>query len=114
MTTRSRLNSFGYAFKGLLFLIRQEPNMLIHLLVAIVVVITGILKHLGKGQWIAIAFAIGIVWICEAFNTAVELLCDLYSKEYNNTIKMIKDISAAAVLVSSLTAAAVGIIIFFF
>jgi len=88
--------------------------MQIHAVVAIVVIIAGIVRHLSGIQWVAITIAIGLVLICEAFNTSIEMLCDLYTKEYNPTIKMIKDISAAGVLIASLVSVVIGIFVFFF
>ena len=58
-------------------------------------------------------FPIALVWMAEAFNTCIEMLCDLWCKgEYHPQIKRIKDISAAAVLFISIAAAVTGAIIF--
>lgn len=114
LTPRSRYNSFGYALKGLLSLIRQEPNMQIHAAVAIMVIIAGIIRHLSALQWVAISIAIGLVLVCEAFNTGIEMLCDLYTKEYNQSVKMIKDIAAAGVLIASIVSVVIGIFVFLF
>jgi diacylglycerol kinase len=52
------------------------------------------------------------VLVSELFNTAVERLgTDAASGEQRSAIRNIKDISAAAVLVSALTALAIGVII---
>jgi diacylglycerol kinase (ATP) len=110
----SRIKSVAYALQGLRHLLRSEPNMLIHLLATIAVIIAGIVCELGRGEWIAIAIAVGMVWTAEAFNTCIEMLCDLYTKEQNKTIGIIKDISAGAVLVAAITAATIGVIVFFF
>lgn len=88
--------------------------MQIHLAIAIIVIIAGFVRHISGMQWIAITIAIGAVLACEAFNTAIEMLCDLYSKEYNQSIKIIKDIAAAAVLIASIASVVIGIIVFFF
>ncbi len=114
MTARSRYNSFGFAIKGILALLKQEPNMRIHALAAIIVIVAGFVRHITSIQWIAIAIAIGIVWIAEAFNTCIEMLCDLYSIEYNSKIKFIKDIAAAGVLIASIISVVIGIFVFFF
>jgi diacylglycerol kinase (ATP) len=110
----SRFQSVAYALKGLRHLLKYEPNALIHLISTIAVIIAGIITDLNRVEWIAISIAIGLVWIAEAFNTCIELLCDLYTKEYNKDIGIIKDISAGAVLLASITALATGIIVFFF
>ena len=115
MTFVSRKNSFIYAFKGIIQLFIQEPNARIHGFITVLTIAAGIFKGLNKIQWLAISIAIGLVWIVEALNTAVEMLCDLYcNKEYHPTVKIIKDISAAAVLIAAITAVSIGIIVFFF
>lgn len=110
---KARAQSFTYAIRGAVTLIKQEPNARIHAVVSIAVIIAGFIKQLSTYEWIAIAFAIGIVWVAEALNTTVELLCDLYCKgEYNERVKVIKDIAAAAVLIASITSIAIGLLIF--
>ena len=115
MSITSRLKSFIHAFRGLVQFFGQEPNAKLHLVAALAIVIAGIVKHLNHWQWVAICFAIGIVWLTEAINTCIEKLCDFCcDNRYHASIKTIKDISAAAVLISALLSVAVGIIIFFF
>ncbi len=104
--------SFRYALQGLAAVVRSENNMRIHLTAATVVIIAGFLKGLSKVEWLFIAIAVALVFLSEAFNTAIENLCDLYSQEQNKQIKKIKDISAGAVLIAVLAALTTGIIIF--
>lgn len=109
----SRFHSFGYAFEGMRHALLHEANMRIHLLAAIVIIIAGFIRHISKWQWAAILICIAFVWVAELFNTCIERLCDMYGgNAYNTTIKIIKDVAAAAVLVASLASAIVGIIIF--
>jgi diacylglycerol kinase (ATP) len=62
---------------------------------------------------LALAIVIALVWMAEAFNTAVEMLCDLWCEnKYHPQVKIIKDISAGAVLVAAMVAGITGIIIF--
>lgn len=115
MTFTSRRNSFVYAFKGIVQLFKQEPNARLHAIITVVVIAAGIYKHLHPMQWVAIAIAIGLVWVAEALNTCVEMLCDMYcNHEWHPVVKTIKDIAAGAVLVAAFTSVAIGIIIFFF
>lgn len=110
---KARVQSFFYAIRGLIQLLKQEPNARIHAVVSIVVVILGFIKQLSINQWIAVTIAIGIVWIAEALNTTVELLCDLYCEgAYNTKVKVIKDIAAAAVLIASMISITIGLLTF--
>lgn len=108
----SRGKSFGPAFTGLWILFREEPNARIHLLALIVVVVLGFLLNISQTEWIAIALASGLVIAVEALNSAIENLSDFVSPQYHISIKKVKDLSAAAVLVSALAALATGLIIF--
>ena len=110
---KSRINSFRYAFQGLRHLVGKEPNMLIHFVAAILVVIAGFVRNLNGMQWVAVLIAISLVMISEMFNTCIETLCDLYSKnEYHPAIKIIKDISAGGVLIAAIVSVIIGIIVF--
>lgn len=112
---KARIKSFGFAIKGMKQLLVNEHNTRIHLTATIIVIIAGFVKHLSKMQWIAILFAIALVWVAEILNTCIEMLCNLYCKnEYNETVKTIKDFAAAAVLIASIASLIIGIIIFFF
>lgn len=107
-----RCNSFRYAFNGLRTLIVGEVNAIIHLIAAIAVTIAGIFFHIELYQWALIVFAVGLVFAMELINTAIERMADFVSPEKKQAIKTIKDLSAAAVLVSAITALVIGLIIF--
>jgi len=107
-----RIRSFKFAFNGLWIAIKNEHNFWIHMFAAIAVVFVGVILKLNIKEWTIITFAIGLVFVSELFNTAIERLCDYITTEKNSVIKQVKDISAAAVLVSALTSAIIGLIIF--
>lgn len=107
-----RLKSFTYAFNGLRILLLEEHNSRIHLTVAICVVAAGILFHISPLEWVAVIFAIGMVFGGEILNSAIEDLSDVVCPERDERIKKVKDLSAAAVLVSAITALVIGLIIF--
>lgn len=106
------MNSFSYAFNGLKVLFREEHNARIHFIIAAVVVIAGLILDIRALEWVALVFAIGMVIAFEIVNTAVENLADFVSPEKHHSIKKIKDLSAAAVLISVLSAVVTGMIIF--
>lgn len=109
---QQRFKSFGYAIVGIFTLIKEQQNAWVHLLVTVFVVAAGVVFHVTAGQWIAIVFAIVLVWMAEALNTAIELVCDLVSPDYHPLVKKAKDIAAGAVLVTAIGAVIVGLIIF--
>ena len=109
---RARKQSFKFAFKGITEFFISEHNALIHLTFTIAVIVFGIWLSISRLEWIIVICLIGIVFMAELFNTAVEKLCDSITLEYNEKIKKAKDLSAAAVLVIAIAAALIGLIIF--
>lgn len=109
---RGRLRSLGHAWRGIGTLIRTQTNARIHLAATVIVVVLGFLKSVTAGEWTALALAIGLVWVAEGLNTAVELLADRITTERDERIGRAKDIAAGAVLVSSIAAAIVGLVVF--
>lgn len=109
---RARLASFGYALNGLKVLIATQPHARFHLFATLVVLLAGWWFSLSLTSWAILILAIGAVWTAEAFNSAVEFLVDLVHPDWHHHAGRIKDLSAAAVLLASITAAVVGILIF--
>lgn len=107
-----RLKSFVFAFNGLKILFKEEHNALIHLVATIVVISASIVFDLNTNEWIAIIFSIGFVLTAEIFNTAIENIADFLTTEKNEKIKKIKDLSAAAVFISAITALSIGLMVF--
>ena len=67
---------------------------------------------LNTVEWLWIIAATAVVFIVELFNTAIETLVDLVSPDFNPKAGLIKDISAAAVLIAAFMALIIGILIF--
>lgn len=107
-----RLKSFVFAYNGLKVLFKEEQNSRIHIVATCLVISASIFFELKACEWIAVIFSIGLVFTAEIINTAIENIADFLTTEKNNKIKVIKDLSAAAVLISALTALTIGLIIF--
>jgi len=107
-----RLKSFDYAVQGLKTFFITQHNARLHLLAAVVVLLMSYVLHINTVEWLFIIFSIGLVFIAEMMNTAIEFLCDKITLETHPQIKKVKDVSAAAVLLASLAAVIVGLIIF--
>lgn len=104
--------SFGYAFKGIDDVIKHEPNMKIHVVVAILVVIMAFILKVNIIEWIILVLLIGAVLAAETINTTIENLVDMYTKEYDENAKIVKDTAAGTVLILAITSAIIGLIIF--
>lgn len=111
MNVPKMLRSFKFAFQGISVLM-QENNARFHLFATVVVILTGLLVGLSTTEWSIVSIIIGLVWVAEAFNTAIEKLCDFVSAEHHPLIGKVKDLSAAGVLIISCVAIIIGIIIF--
>lgn len=68
----SRLRSFANASAGLGFLVRNEPNMRIHLAAASAAIIAGTWLEIGVSDWRWLIVAMAMVLAAEALNTGVE------------------------------------------
>lgn len=112
--SRYKLNmlSFKVALRGFLTAVRTERNLKIQLGIAAVVILLGYVFSISRWEWMIIVLHLGVVLSLECFNTFVEYLCDLVNPTFSSKVKSIKDISAGAVLISSLSAAINGGIIF--
>lgn len=104
--------SFGYAFKGIDDVIEHEPNMKIHVVAAILVVIMAFILKVSIIEWIILVLLIGAVLAAETINTTIENLVDMYTKEYDEKAKIVKDTAAGTVLILAITSAIIGLIIF--
>ena len=101
-----------YAFKGIDDVIKHEPNMKIHVVVAILVVIMAFILKVSIIEWIILVLLIGAVLAAETINTTIENLVDMYTKEYDEKAKIVKDTAAGTVLILAITSAIIGLIIF--
>lgn len=107
-----RVLSFKYAFSGIAAAIKEEPNLKIHLSLALLVTVAGAAFQISELEWIIIVAMIGLVISVELTNTAIESVVNHFTSEIHPGAKLAKDISAGAVLVVAITAAVVGMIIF--
>ena len=108
---RKLASSFHYAFRGIGEFIFSERNAKIHLLATVIVIVAAIFFRVTPTESILLSLAVGLVWITEMINTCIERVMNFISTEDHPEIRYIKDVSAAAVLISSLTALIVGSII---
>lgn len=106
---RTLADSFGDAARGVLYAVKTERNMRIHVTAAVYVLFFSRFLGVTRGEYAALLLAVALVITAEGFNTAIEMLCDFAQKSYNRFIGRTKDIAAGAVLVSAVFAAFVGV-----
>lgn len=106
------LKSFKCAAKGILYTIKNEKNMRIHTVISFYVLLFSCFFHLSFVKYAVLFLTIGSVLTLEMFNTSIEAIIDICSKEYNSVAKIAKDIAAGAVMISSAFAVVIGIMFF--
>lgn len=109
---KERVESFTYAFKGVVTLVKTQHNAWVHVLATVLVVAAGFYVGLSAEHWIAVLLATSLVWVAEALNTAMEFLCDATIPEFHPLIEKAKDVAAGAVLISAVAALVIAIIVF--
>lgn len=103
---------FIYAWQGVRYAFSTQINFKFHTFSAIVIIALGCFFNLSLIEWLWISAAIVLVVVAELFNTALEVLVDLVSPEYNKKAGLVKDVSSAAVLLTAVLSAIIGICIF--
>ena len=100
------------AMIGIRGLFVESRNARIQLVIFSLVLVAGFIVELNRFEWLWLLIASTIVLALEAMNTSIELLADVYTLEFNQKIKQVKDIAAGAVLIASIFAVIVGALIF--
>ncbi len=108
----SILESFNYAFEGVIHVLRTQRNMRIHFLIAVVVLALAVVVGVTRFELIALLLAIVFVLIAEMINTAIEHAIDVATTSFDPMAKLAKDIAAGAVLIASVNAVAIGYLVF--
>lgn len=110
---RNLIDAFNNAIEGILYTFKNERNMQIHYICAIIVLFTSLYFDLEKIEMIILILLIASVIICEMINTAIEKAIDGITVEFNPLLKIAKDVSAGAVLLSSMVAVIGGYLLFY-
>ena len=98
---------------GINLALRAEKNLRVHTAIAALVIVAGLILHVGTLKLSILLLTIAIVVIAEMLNSALEFAVDaLYKNKYSRLVKFAKDISAGAVLFVSFIAAIIGLLIF--
>jgi diacylglycerol kinase (ATP) len=108
----SLLESFNFAFEGIIHVLRTQRNMRIHFLVSVVVLGAAVVMGVDRLELIALLLAISFVLIAEMVNTAIEGAVDVSTTSFDPNAKLAKDIAAGAVLIATVNAVAVGYLVF--
>ncbi|MCP4538158.1 MAG: diacylglycerol kinase family protein [Chloroflexi bacterium] len=111
MRSKNIIESFRFAFAGLWYALRTQRNTRIHLTIAVAVVTVGAWLGLSLTQWALLTLSIGFVLVGEMLNTVAETLVDLISPGYHPLAKIVKDVTAGAVLLTAIISVVVGLLV---
>ena len=106
------LDSFNYAFEGIIHVLRTQRNLRIHFAIAIAVIAAAAALGVDRFSMIALLIVIAFVLVAEMVNSAIEGAIDVSTTSFDPNAKLAKDVAAGAVLIASITALAVGYLVF--
>ena len=111
---RKHLKSQEHAWKGLLESINdpRNRNLRIQLVGLIIVLITSVILNISSIELAVILICSAGVIALELMNNAIEELADFITREHHHSIRKVKDIAAAAVLIWALFSIIIGVLIF--
>ncbi len=112
MKVNKLINSFNYAFQGIIYTLRTQRNMRIHVVVSAVVLLMSLFFRLNRWEMMVLFVTITMVIAAEMVNTAIEATIDLMTDQYNIFAKIAKNVAAGAVLITSLNAVIIGYLLF--
>jgi diacylglycerol kinase (ATP) len=108
----SLLESFNFAFEGVIHVLRTQRNLRLHFLIAAGVLVAALSFDVSRIELIALLLAISFVLITEMVNSAIEAAVDVASTSFDPMAKLAKDIAAGAVLIAAINAVAIGYLVF--
>ena len=111
--TNNIIQSLKHAQRGILEALKKERNFKIEIIITFIVLVAAVLLKFTPAEMSILTLTIGFVLFAELINTSIEFVLDTYYKdEYSFLVRISKDISAAAVLVSVIVSIVVGILLF--
>lgn len=109
---KETFKSFNAAFVGFILVMRTQRNMRYHFLIALFIIILSIILNINRVELMILSLTITLVLVTEMINTAAENIINIVKTKYHPLAKVVKDISAAAVLTCAINAVIVGYLIF--
>jgi diacylglycerol kinase (ATP) len=109
---QSLLESFNYAFEGIIHTLRTQRNLRLHFIIAVGVMVAAVAFDVTRIELIALLLSISFVLVAEMLNSAIEAAVDVASTSFDPLAKLAKDVAAGAVLIASINAVAIGYLVF--
>lgn len=104
--------SFKFALKGIIYTLKNERHMRIHVVASLCVFILSLFFNLNSEKYVLLFLTMASVMISEMINSSIECVVDIFAKDYNSIAKAAKDMAAGAVLIAAGFSVVVGVILF--
>ena len=111
-SARGFMKSLKIAIGGITYLFLFHRNMRIIFLLGICAFLFGAYFKLRGIELAILCITITLVFMAEIFNTAIEMMIDMFTDKFHIKIKLVKDIAAGVVVLACLNALAVGYALF--
>ena len=108
----ARIKSSNHAWRGVGILLKTSHNAWAGIFFSLLAIYLGFILNISNSEWLFLTFSIFLVFITEAFNSAMEIDINLTSPEYHPYARDTKDVAAGAVLLSTLLSIIVALFIF--
>jgi diacylglycerol kinase (ATP) len=105
--------SFTWAFEGIVFVLRTQRNMQVHVAAGLLVLVLALVLGVSRFELLALVIVVSLVLVAEMFNTALEAAIDAVITSYHPLVKIAKDVAAGAVLIAALAAIATAYLILY-
>lgn len=105
-------DAFAYAIEGLKYAFWEQPNVRREMVIAGGVAGLALLLGFSTEEWAILVLTMGLVFMTELMNTAVEAAVDVATSRVHPKAKIAKDVAAGMVLLSALVSVIVGILLF--
>lgn len=109
---QSLLESFNFAFEGIIHVLRTQRNLRLHFMIAVGVMVAAVAFDVTRIELIALLLSIAFVLVVEMLNSAIEAAVDVASTSFDPLAKLAKDVAAGAVLIAAINAVAIGYLVF--
>lgn len=113
MKSRNLLESFNFAFEGIIHAFKTQRNIRLHFGATALVLLASLIFKLTKVEILLLFLTITLVVVAEMINTAIEVSIDLFTQKHHPLAAIAKNVAAGAVLIASAMAVVVGYLIFF-
>ena len=112
MKRQNLVESFNSAIEGFIYVFRTQRNMRLHFIIGLGAILMGLFLNFSYLELIILCLTIAFVLFAEMFNTALEHTIDIVKEDFHPLARIVKDVSAGAVLLSAIAAIIVGYTLF--